>query len=118
MYFLAQHVQGHMAAQCHLRNLRILQGERDLVTGPMKRDVVQHIPSHETLDDTREPLSAHHPLFLLKKKNKSSPNDPYFPKTFHYKETVRECTLSHASRKVQTFSLHQNSGTRPETSMP
>ena len=78
MHFLAQHVQGHMAAQCHLRDLPILQAERDLVTGPMQRDVVQHIPSHETLDDTREPPSFDHPL-LLKKKNKSSPNGPYLP---------------------------------------
>ena len=34
MHFLAQHVQGHVAAQCHLRHLPVLQAERDLVTGP------------------------------------------------------------------------------------
>ena len=43
MQFLAQHVQGCVAAQCHLRHLPILQKEGDFVAGPMQPDDVQRI---------------------------------------------------------------------------
>ena len=46
MHFLAQHVQGHAATQCHLCQLRIQQEKRDLVTRPVQPDDVQRIVAH------------------------------------------------------------------------
>ena len=46
MQFLAQHVQGYVAAQCHLCHLPILQEEGDFVAGPMQPDDVQRIITH------------------------------------------------------------------------
>ena len=46
MQFLAHHVQGYVAAQCHLRHLPILQEEGDFVAGPMQPDDVQRIVAH------------------------------------------------------------------------
>ena len=39
-------VQGHVAAQCHLCQLPILQEKKDLVTGPMQPDDVQRRIAH------------------------------------------------------------------------
>ena len=44
--FLAQHVQGHVAAQGHLSQLPILQENRDLVTRPTQPDDVQRFVPH------------------------------------------------------------------------
>ena len=46
VHFLAQHVHGHVATQCHLRRLPILQGKRDLLTRPIQPDDVQRIVAH------------------------------------------------------------------------
>ena len=41
MHFLAQHVQGNVATQSHLRKLPMQQEKRDLVTKPIQPDDVE-----------------------------------------------------------------------------
>ena len=76
MHFLAQHVQGHVTAQCHLCQLPILQEKRDLVTGAHAvRQRATKLRLHSpTLDSLGDPSSTRHPnrgleihpsLFLL-----------------------------------------------------
>ena len=43
MHFLAQHVQGHVAAQGHLCQLPILQEKRELVTRPIQPNDMQRL---------------------------------------------------------------------------
>ena len=61
MHFLVQHVQGHVAAQCHFCQLPILQEKRDLVTGPIQADDMQRFVAH--IDFTRAATGR---IFILR----------------------------------------------------
>ena len=45
-HFLAQHVHGHVTAQCHLCHLPVLEGERDFITRSMQSHDIQRLIAH------------------------------------------------------------------------
>ena len=110
--FLAQHVQGYVAAQCHLLpgpyNPRTCSASRHnycLHTIHLKT-LKSHCPTAGILLHCFNwDVGPHRTSSLLtngssfKRKKTSSPYGPYLPGTFHCEEVVRSRTLSHASQK-------------------